>query len=339
MFARVCFTGVLLFQLLPAAEYPEARLATSKIEANIYLPDAKGGFYRGLRFDWSGVIANLKVDGHDFYTPWFDKYDASVVDFVFRDRDIVAGTASAATGPVQEFKTPLGYDTAMPGGTFVKVGVGVLRKGDNADYNSYKAYDVVDPGKWSFKQTKDSIEFTQVLNSAASNYKYIYTKTIRLVHDKPQMTMEHTLRNTGSAAIHTDVYNHNFLRVDNGTVGPHLTATFPFEIKPASAPDPQFAKLDTHRFVYAKNLEGKDQVSTGIEGFGSNPSDYDIRTEDRKAGVGVRIRADRPLMHINLWSIRSVMAVEPFIEITAEPGKEFHWKYTYDYYSVEREHF
>ncbi len=337
MFARICLVGMLLVELLPAAEYPEARISMSKIEANIYLPDAKSGFYRGLRFDWSGVIGKLRVDGHDFYTPWFDKYDASVLDFAFPDREIVAGTASAATGPVEEFKTPLGYDTAMPGGTFVKVGVGVLRKGDNASYSSYKAYEVVDTGKWSVTRTADSIVFTQVLDSPASEYKYVYTKTMRLMADKPQMTIEHTLHNTGTAAIHTNVYNHNFLRVDGGTVGPHLTAIFPFEIKPASAPDPQFAKLDAHRLAYLKNLQGKDEVSTVIEGFGSSPSDYDIRTEDRKAGAGVRIRADRPLVHLSVWSIRSVMAVEPFIEIAVEPRKEFHWKYTYDYYSVERE--
>lgn len=337
MFARTCLAGILLFELLTAAEYPETRIATSTIEANVYLPDAKSAFYRGLRFDWSGVIGKLKVDGHDFYTPWFDRYDASVLDFVFRDRDVVAGTASAATGPVEEFKTPLGYDTAMPGGTFVKVGVGVLRKGDNTSYNSYQAYEVVDTGKWSVKRTDDSIVFTQILDSPASEYKYVYTKTMRLVRGQPRMTIEHTLRNTGVAPIHTSLYNHNFLRVDHGTVGRPLTAIFPFEIKPASAPDPQFAKLDAHRLVYLKNLEGKDEVSAGIDGFGSSPSDYDIRTEDHNAGVGVRIRGDRPLIRLSVWSIRSVMAVEPFIEISAEPGKEFHWKYTYDYYSVAHE--
>jgi hypothetical protein len=260
-----------------------------------------------------------------------------VLDFAFRDRDVVAGTASAATGPVEEFKTPLGYDAAMLGGTFVKVGVGVLRKGDDASYSSYKAYDLVDTGKWSVRQTVGSIVFTQILDNPASEYRYIYTKTVRLMPGKPQMTIEHTLRNTGSKVIHTNLYNHNFLRVDGGTVGPHLTAIFPFEIKPASAPDPQFARLDAHRLLYLKNLQGKDEVSAVIEGFGSSPSDYDIRTEDRKAGAGVRIRGDRPLVRLSVWSIRSVMAVEPFIEIAVEPGKEFHWKYTYDYYSVERE--
>jgi len=238
---------------------------------------------------------------------------------------------------VEEFKTPLGYDNAMPGGTFVKVGVGVLRKGDNASYSSYKAYQVVDSGKWSVKRTADSLVFTQVLDSPTSEYKYVYTKTMRLIPGKPAMTIEHTLRNTGAVAIHTNVYNHNFLRLDNGTVGPHLTAIFPFEIKPTSAPDTRFAKLDAHRFVYLKNLEGTDEVSAVVGGFGSSPSDYDIRVEDRKAGAGVRIRADRPMARLSVWSIRSVMAIEPFIEIAAEPGKEFHWKYTYDYYSLARE--
>jgi hypothetical protein len=171
---------------------------------------------------------------------------------------------------VEEVKTPLGYDTAMPGGTFVKVGVGVLRKGDNASYNFYKAYEVVDTGKWSVRRTDDSIEFSQILDSPASEYKYVFSKTMRLMPDQPRMTIEHTLLNPGAAAIHTSLYNHTFSpRVDSGTIGHHVTASFPFEIKPTSTPDPQFAKLDAHRLVYLKNLENRDEVSAGIEGFGS----------------------------------------------------------------------
>ena len=45
---------------LPAG-YPEARLETPKIQATVYLPDANAGFYRGLRFDWAGIIGSLKV--------------------------------------------------------------------------------------------------------------------------------------------------------------------------------------------------------------------------------------------------------------------------------------
>ncbi len=50
----------------------------------------------------------------------------------------------------------------------------------------------------------------------------------------------------------------------------------------------------------------------------------------------MRITGDRPLASETLWSIRSVLAMEPFIDVVAEPGKEFTWKYTYTYYTVAK---
>ena len=46
------------------------------------------------------------------------------------------------------------------------------------------------------------------------------------------------------------------------------------------------------------------------------------------------ITGDRPLSNLALWSIRSVMALEPFIAIAVEPGNEFAWTYVYRYYIV-----
>ena len=48
----------------------------------------------------------------------------------------------------------------------------------------------------------------------------------------------------------------------------------------------------------------------------------------------MRITGDRPLSHENLWSIRTVLAIEPFIEMTIDPGKEWTWKISYDYYTL-----
>jgi hypothetical protein len=321
---------------LPAG-YPEARLEAPKIQATVYLPDASTGFYHGLRFDWAGIIGSLKSGGHEYYGPWFSKLDPSVRDFVFQDGEIAASAASAATGPAEEFQTPLGYDSAKPGGTFVKPGVGVLRKTDDAAYSPYTAYQLVDTGKWSVKRSGSSVEITQLLDSPENDYKYIYTKTIRLIPGEARMVIEHTLRNTGGVAIRTKLYDHNFLTLDHAPIGPNITVILPFEIKPVSSPDPQFARIDGKRFVYLKTLVDKDRVTSGLQGFGGNASDYDIRVENRRAGAGVRIRGDHPLDNLSLWSIRSVMAVEPFIQISVDPQREVSWKYTYDYYSVPRE--
>src|ERR1700692_2363208 len=101
----------------PAAEPPQIAIGNQHIKARLYLPDAQNGFYRGTRFDWSGVISSLECQGHDLYGPWFTQYDPSVRDFIYKDADIIVGSASAMTGPVDEFQRPLGYDTDKAGET------------------------------------------------------------------------------------------------------------------------------------------------------------------------------------------------------------------------------
>ncbi|HVY93263.1 MAG TPA: hypothetical protein VHA14_10960 [Bryobacteraceae bacterium] len=102
--------------LMAQSAAPEATITNGPITAKLYLPDAADGFYRGTRFDWSGVISSLKFDGHDFYGPWFTKQDSTVRDFVYRDPDIVVSSESGSMGPADEFQTPLGFDAAAPGG-------------------------------------------------------------------------------------------------------------------------------------------------------------------------------------------------------------------------------
>jgi hypothetical protein len=71
-----------------------------------------------------------------------------------------------------------------------------------------------------------------------------------------------------------------------------------------------------------------------IQGFSDNAKDYDFRIENAAAGAGMRVQADRAMSQAALWSIRSVVAVEPYINLSIEPGKEFDWTFTYDYYTA-----
>ena len=54
---------------------------------------------------------------------------------------------------MDEFQTVLGWDDAKPGGTFIKIGVGVLRK-TGTEYNRYFPYEIVDSGKWTVEKAK-----------------------------------------------------------------------------------------------------------------------------------------------------------------------------------------
>jgi hypothetical protein len=321
---------------LPAAEPSQAGISNGLIRARLYLPDPRNGFYRATRFDWSGVIHSLEYKGHDYYGPWFDRVDPKVYDFQYEGREIVASPCSGITGPVEEFQTngsALGWDEAKPGGTFIKIGVGVLRK-EGTTYDFVKNYAIVDSGKWTVTKLPDSVEFTQELSDPATGYAYVYRKVVRLSKDKPEMVLEHTLKNTGRRTIQSRVYNHNFLVLDRQPPGPDFLIEVPFDIHSPEPPNKRLAEIRGHRLVYLKTLENQDLVSTPMLGFGGSPKDYDIRIANAKVGAGMRIRGNRPLAFVNLWSIRSVLAVEPFIAMTIEPGAEFSWEITYDYYTL-----
>jgi hypothetical protein len=318
---------------------PQAEIANGMVKAQFYLPDTQNGYYRGTRFDWSGVISNLEYQGHRYFGPWFTKTDRAVSDFIYKGTDIIAGPCSAITGPVEEFSTDgkaLGYDEAKPGGTFVKIGVGVLRKPkDGGAYSPFRLYEIVDAGTWKV-QTKDEwIEFTHEVADPVSGFAYHYLKTIRLTKGRPEMVMDHTLKNTGKRPIATSVYNHNFLVLDGQAPGPDFVLKVPFEIKTKQALDKTLAEVRGNQFVYLKALKDKESVYTEWQGFGSGAADYRFTIENKKVGAGLHITGDRPLARVVLWSIRTVLSLEPYVAMTIEPGQEFTWQYTYTFYVID----
>jgi hypothetical protein len=232
--------------------------------------------------------------------------------------------------PAEEF-TELGYNDAKPGGTFLKIGVGVLLRPDDAPYDRYKLYEVVDPGKWKTNVTPTAVEFTQQVNDPATGYGYEYRKTVRLAGSGAELAIEHSFRNTGRKPISSRVYNHNFLVLDGQAPGPDVRISVPFDIASPKPPDAAMAEIRGKEIVYRKTLEGEERVTTEMNGFGAAASDYDVRVRNTRTGAGVRITADRPLARLMLWSIRAVLSVEPFVEFAVNPGETYTWKLNYRY--------
>jgi hypothetical protein len=307
--------------LLGAADFPQAEISNGQIHAKLNLPDPEKGYYRATRFDWSGSIASLEYQGHNYFGVWFPKYDPKLHDSI--------------TGPVEEYRTGesgLGYTDAKPGGTFIRIGVGVLRKPEEARFGQFKTYEIVDNGKWTVHPKADSVEFIHQLADASTGYAYVYKKVVRLEKGKPEMVIEHSLKNTGKMPIESNVYNHNFFVIDGQPTGPDFAVKFPFDVK-ASANMRGLADVGHNELFYNQELATGQSAATELTGFGATPKDFDIRVENKKAGAGVRVTADQPLSRIYFWSIRTVLSPEPYINFKVEPGKDFHWKLTYDFYA------
>lgn len=325
----ILLTGVSLY----AAE-AQKEISGGGIRAKINLSDVKDGYYKGTRFDWAGHVYSLEFAGHNYYGPWYTQLREGVRNFIYEGDGIVVGVPSAATGPVEEYAV-LGYEDAQPGGTFVKIGIGALKKPDATAYDHFKIYEIADSGKWVIRSGANFVDFTQTL-SGPNGYAYIYRKTIRLATNKPQMVIQHSLKNTGTRLIAGNVYNHNFLTLDQKPAGPGYTITVPYKIVVAGPLNADVMEVQNNKIIYKKTLKGEDRGSLQFTGYSTmDPKDNAFSIESPALGAGMRVRGDNPLLRVSLFSIRSVVAVEPYIQLNIKPGKEFRWNYTYEYYNLK----
>jgi len=302
--------------------YPKASITNGQVNAVLYLPDAKTGYYRGTRFDWSGVVGCLAYKGHTYFGVWFPHYDPLLHD--------------AITGPVEEFRSANGdsaikYDEAKPGDPFVKIGVGVLRKIDDSLFHFTAPFQLVDGGKWAVHTNPGGASFKQTLKSSIG-IAYEYTKTVALDKNEPVLVLSHALKNTGKETIDTQVYEHDFYMIDDAPTGPDMVVRFPFE--PAAVHDlGNGASVSGRELVFSRELETGQTSQSVLTGYSDNASSYDFIVENRRTGVGVEQTGDQPISRINFWSIRTTICPEAYVHIKVAPGETARWTIRYRFYA------
>ncbi|MDP8245928.1 MAG: hypothetical protein P9L94_17735 [Candidatus Hinthialibacter antarcticus] len=299
-----------------AADYPQTTLSNDAMEMLIYLPDAENGYYRGSRFEWSGLIQQIKYAGHTYFGDWKSTHDPE-------NHDDLAGTAS-------EFGmfTPLGYDDAKRGETFVKIGIGELQRINTSGYQFHTNYEVATAYDWTINSTSNSIEFIQE-SPGFKGWKYHFEKRIQLAEGAaPRFSIYHKIVNTGSNPINTDYYCHNFTIIDDDPIGPAYTLEFPFELQfPQSLNG--YAKAEGKTVQFLKPLKNTS-IYAEFEGYEVAPENtgVTIYNQDRKAGI--KINGDYGAYEFHYWSTTLATCPEPFLKIDIEPGESIEWTDEYE---------
>jgi hypothetical protein len=317
---------------LPAGaleDFAHVAITNGLITAQVY-PPGKKELYLGTRFDHAGVVFHVTYKGQDYSTYWFDRFVIDPSD----ESKYPTGTqhsCCAVSGPVEEF-APVGFEEAGMGGRFLKPGIGIFKR-TNDKYDQFPTLPVLNEGKRSFKATKNSAHFTQNLDDPQSGFGYSYVKTVTLVPGKPQMTIAHVLKNTGTKDIVTTVYCHNFLTLSPGSE--HMVITAPFAWSAEKPLQPDLVKLDGKTIRYIAPIPPGVTTISLMNGFGSGASDYDFTVTNSRTGFGQRIRGDQPIARINMWSINTTYSLEPYIAISLKPGESKRWTYTYDFFGPE----
>lgn len=301
--------------------YPQAEISNGLIRVRMYLPDPECGYYRATRFDWSGVIASLTCNGHEYFGPWFEHHDPKKHDGI--------------VGPAEEFffdDGGPGYAEAPAGGTFVRIGVGILRKPDETAYRKFGTYDIVDPGTWVVSQGRDWIEFHHFVTNGVL-HGYEYKKRVSLDEGQSALTIAHCLKNTGQRPIDTMQYNHNFFVIDGVPTGPDFVVRFPFDVR-TDGDLKGLAEIRKTDLVYLQELQNGQSILVPLDGFDSIAKSHNIVVENHRTGAGVRIRGDQPIRKLVFWSIRATLCPEPYVRITIQPGSEKEWQTRYTFYNA-----
>ena len=288
-------------------------LSTDSLQLKLHRPG--DGFYEGTRFDRGGVFASLLFRGVEMAGAWFSAYSPTMHD--------------AVQGPAEEFSV-IGFDGAAPGETFLKIGVGLLRRPDDAPYDRFRLYEIVDPGRWEVVSAADRIRFRHVLEGW-----YAYEKEIILTGDS-SFEIRHALQ--GFVPLEGEVYNHNFFTFGKMAVGPSRQMDFPF--RPAGD---WRAVYDSVGFTdsgvrFSRPLAEGESVYTGnLHASGRDGMPYDLTIRETAAdlssracrGICVHITGDVPVTHTVLWANHRIACLEPYNAFRTAPGSPCRWTVRY----------
>ena len=284
-------------------------LKNKNLEIQIDLPAEN---YNFSRFDWTGNIVSVK----------FKNIQLASTESITYENEMQNGK-----GFYNEFgiDTALGFNEAVIGDWFHKIGVGLLKK-DNEEYIFNRNYEIK-PADFEIKYTSNTILI--ICKSEFNNgYSYVLKKEIKL--EKHGFTINYDLENTGEKEIITDEYVHNFIAINKEIIGRNYVLKFPFKLMPAffletvnpeqkvtiGQTDVTFNDSPEEQFFFS-NLNGSKNVKP----------QWELKNLESK--ISISETGSFNTNKVNLWGWKHVISPELFIDVSIKPGQNANW--TRDY--------
>ncbi|WP_308635433.1 hypothetical protein [Paenibacillus silvisoli] len=206
-------------------------LSNARIEVRL---DTPGEQYKGTRFDRSAYLYAISRKGVSFAA------------HEFPDQPIGTGGAGLCS-EFGIFTSPGGFEETGLGDWFVKPGVGLLRKSSER-YVFHEQYECLPDTFEVVQHSRESVTLSSE-GQEAGGCRMRISRTFTLTEDG--VVIDYSLVNTGSKAIHTEEYVHNFIAIQERPIGPGYS----FQMDAAADPDklPSFIGTDgrLHRFTAA----------------------------------------------------------------------------------------
>ncbi|HEY8344944.1 MAG TPA: hypothetical protein VIL66_07120 [Bacillota bacterium] len=287
------------------------KLVNQRLQVEIAEP---GQVYQGSRFDWTGFITQVTLDGqHTYCVP----------------ESLEPGQGSGGCGICNEFgiAEPVGYEDLAPGGYFPKIGVGLLKRPDQKPYDFFRPYEII-PFPMTMVNIRDGVKFI-VEPLECRGYLLELEKTITI--NENQLQIDYCLKNLGERAVHTTEYCHNFIGIDGYQVGADykLEFLYPVQLLPAeNAAAQEVLRIDGREINW--NFQPTEDFYGKLDNIPSEaPHQWTIRHQPTNTEV-TEESFFSPL-RVALWGKGHVISPEVFIEIKVNPGETQRWSRRYTF--------
>jgi hypothetical protein len=302
---------------------PQTLLKNSTLTLRVMHPDPKKGFYRGYRFEWSGIISEAFSDKHHF---------------IGLPPDPASGQPNLSLGTASEFKPPLKIPSTKSGepDREIRIGIGSFTDIPSPDPGGKPGHRLDQAAPWKMSSSGKSLTYTQDFQDP-SGYAYRYQKTITLDDTRPLALITYSLENKGSRTIETEHYCHNWLCLDGAGTGASYGMSFPYPLEPNVLRFTQrhAARLDGRKLVFDPALPSKSifwMMFKDIEGASNNQWEL----SNVQTGSSVHFTADWTPFYLNIYGSLKAFCPETFVKLSLAPGQSRTWTTRYLFHSPEK---
>lgn len=281
-------------------------LQNERLKVKVAVP---GNEYKGSRFDWTGMITDIVLD---------NKYQ-----FCSKE-SLIEGKGSGGIGLSNEFgiHEPIGYSEAKVGEEFPKLGIGLLKKDNNDDYNFFKQYSI---NEFEKKVNLEDNSITFICEPKEVNgYAVKYVKKVTI--NENELTVEYELDNVGEKSIHTTEYCHNFVAINNEPMSSDYILKFSSTVKSELKPE----IFDISENTIEINQQVKEEFYCTLNNFSKDKGQY-FELIHKPSKVSIRETVDFKIERMAIWGTPHVISPEMFISINIEPEMKQTWKRVYTF--------
>ncbi len=285
---------------------PDIILQNGRLKVEIMRP---GEEYRGGRYDWSGIVRQVTLDGKH----------------TFLQSESPESMGGRGLVGLWEFKNNDFFDEVDLGEEFPMMGIGLCTRFSNV-FDRAEDFRIT-PFLRNTEVREDegyaSFETLPMMCHGRAMYQFK-----ELWIDENDLYIRQTISNVGSKKLELQEFNHNFMCFDGHPVDRS------YKLTPCYKPIP-----DVRRGLFGVESDGirvieldgpTESSAVKLDGFQGQTSNF-MRISNDDNGLAVDVTEDFPIIRAYNWFCPQAFCCETFFDADMEPGEEkcFTRKYSF----------